>query len=106
MRPAEPTWDEVAMYPMEVSQDEVDRVLRHSLPKRRYPFDALELRDLVARCISLTEEEKHALIETFLWSSAAQAAEIALLCTAEQAIFAARNEAQVRSHRATFHVVR
>ncbi len=94
------------MYLMEVPQDEIDRVIRHPLPKRRYPFDTAKLRDLVARSFSLAEEEKHKLVDTFLWFSAAQAAKVALLCTAEQAIFAARNEAQVRGLRSTLHVVR
>lgn len=93
------------MYLFEVPQDEIDRVLRHPLPTRTYPFDAVALRDLVARCISLAEEEKHSLIERFLWISGAQAAKLALLSTAEQAIFAVRNEEHVRHIRSTFHAV-
>ena len=91
---------------MEVAHDEIDRVLHHPLPPCRYPFDVVALRDLVARCYSLTEEEKYWFVDSFGRFSVARAERLALILIEEQAIFAARNETHVRRVRSTFHVVR
>ena len=91
---------------MEVPQEEIDRVLRHPLPTRRYPFDAVALHAQVAGCVSITEEEKYSMIDGFMWISATRAAKLSVILTAERDTWKSRNDAYCSRVRSTFHVVR
>ncbi len=89
----------------EAPQDAFIRVLFHPLPNRAFPFDAVRLRELFARCVSLSEEEKIRFIDRFLWISADQAADVDRFLAAEHEIVAARNEAMLRRLRFAIFVV-